>query len=63
MAIVCSSQHIRTTLQDLRIVACDLWEAEDDARLAGLVKMADCLGRMKAAIRSMAEDIGETNAI
>lgn len=46
-------------IQDLKMVECDLWEAESDAREVGLNKLADCLGRMKAAIRSMLADLGE----
>ncbi len=52
-------QWNHATVQDLKMVECDLWEAEEDAKKAGLDKMADCLGRMKAAIRSMLADLGE----
>ncbi len=57
--VVMLNQWNHATVQDLKMVECDLWEAEDDARKAGLTKMADCLGRMKAAIRSMLADLGE----
>jgi hypothetical protein len=49
----------RHTIQDLKMVECDLWEAERDARDEGLSKMADCLGRMLGAVRSMLTDLGE----
>jgi hypothetical protein len=57
--IVLNQQWNRSTVQDLKMVECDLWEAEEDAKKAGLDKMSDCLGRMKAAIRSMLADLGE----
>ncbi|MFA5344782.1 MAG: hypothetical protein WC315_00705 [Candidatus Omnitrophota bacterium] len=51
----------RVTVQDLKMVELDLGEAEIDAREEGYPKMADCLGRMKAAIRSMLFDLGEAH--
>jgi len=57
--VVMLRQWDQATIQDLKMVECDLWEAEEDAKKAGLDKMSDCLGRMKAAIRSMLADLGE----
>ena len=57
--VVMLRQWDQATIQDLKMVECDLWEAEEDSKKAGLDKMAACLGRMKAAIRSMLADLGE----
>ncbi len=59
MARVVIQQWSCATVQDLKMIECDLMEAEVDAKQAGLIKMADCLGHMKAAIRSMLADLGE----